>query len=237
MITGLEVEGVNGKYAFRIRRTTPDSAWSIASVEAASDGGVSASRGSSVTLDHDPLGALLQANHVSIDEFLTSSNTRVTSVADIEKDGERHVKIEVQVLDANAKLDSGLKFGFTKGIFTFRPDSLGWIPEKIEMIRPKNTVKTVINSGFVTMGGFVIPMKYRVFERDIDGKQHETVNGRIEYGFDEIPEERFFLSYYGLPEPTFGMASSSTRLWWFLAGVTLLVLIFALLLYRRRFSV
>lgn len=233
VMNDLELWAMNTDYEFHLRREASESAWSIKDVAMVTGDEMLSSTRVTLSLAHDTFKKVLIANHIPIAEMLTHPGSRVISCQESEEEGQRMVKIAVE-LDPAAKLQSGLEMRFSKCLLSFAPDSTGWIPLEIHMTGPNNDGLIYTHSRFEDLEGHLIPLQTKCVGKHPTGIEWERVNGSAEYRFDDVPKELFYLSHYGLPEPDLGARPRPYRLWFAILSAAVVIGLLATAVSRRR---
>lgn len=199
-----DVKAANSEYEFHIKRKDPESDWQISEVKARSPSSAAYPTLISLAIARSSFAPFLKANHFPMAELLTHPAAHVTSVSDVELEGRTLKNIQIAVNDRKALLESGLEIRFVSVSLYFPAEPTHWIPVRMELRGILNDGFDTTLSNFTLVEGTEIPIQFKSIGRLDDGTEWLFNEGTYEFGFDEVPEDVFYLSYYGLPEPDFG---------------------------------
>lgn len=104
---------------------------------------------------------------------------------------------------------------------------------KYNSINKFNSVSTAVLECGETIGGIPIVTKTTRTMNSLDSEYESESVVTTEIISRDVPKEEFYLSHYGLPEPTFQRSWLGTWVWYLIAGIVCLV-ISAMILKRPR---
>jgi hypothetical protein len=233
---GIKLDAINSRYEFNVLRRDTKAHWAIGRTERItnSDPG-SRDCMSNRSLDYWTQHALLFTHTCDLLPFLIEqSEFNIRAVTPVMVDSSQLAKLEFDYQPKDTQGDiSQLRAGWV----LLDPERY-WVIVRFEaQVDDSSTGKGSIAGNIEYEKGTAVPIVkksvLRQKARFLDGKQGEYET-RFEFQITEadVPESDFFLSAFGLPEPTFaGPRPTRWYLWVALAGVFCLVL--AVLLRRR----
>ncbi len=223
------VNSANPEYFFSLKRESKDAAWQIVDLSQRFDESLPST---AIRLAQRPAHRFLQLNHLLVDVLLAHPGVKIVQWREIADDETGVTRVKAVIADPSATTDDGLRLLFKEFCVDFAPKTSGWIPVESTCVWPDGSSRTKRCSAFREFGDYRIPTHFRTVRRDSNNKRWSTINSDYEFETEIPDEKRFYLSFYGFPEPSFEPRSGIR--FWALSIVGLIVFAALLWVFGRR---
>lgn len=227
---GIEyVMAKNSRYAFRIERSSGTTQYGLTFLEqlganVQAEEGIEEMEKESRAL---PLCTWYMVGH-TLSHFVESPFFSIKGVSTVSLDGQELVRVDFEhLVDDPARKRSE----WLSGAYLVCDPERSWaLREYCATLSSGSVYHVKIDFG-ESVDGFPIPAKItRVISKE-NVSTRQTV-GTFEVVSDNVPEEEFYLSHYGLPEPTFRRGWFGSWVWYLIGGIVCFVV--GRLVLRRR---
>lgn len=208
-VSDTKVNATNPEYFFSLKRGSDDAAWQIVDLAQRLD---ESRPSTAINLAQRPVHRFLQLNHVPVDVLLAHPGVKIVQWRELAGDEAGVTRAKAVIADPSATTDDGLRLLFKEFSVDFAPKTSGWIPVESTCVWPDGSSITKRCSAFREFGDYRIPTHFRSIRRDSNNKSWSTINSDYEFQTEIPDEKRFYLSFYGFPEPSFE-PRSGIRVW------------------------
>lgn len=170
----------------------------------------------------------------SVSQLVESPSFKIKKVATVSSEGRELVRVDFEHLvddPTRAKSENRLD-----AYLVCDPAHAWALKEYRFTVVSGGTIHVVINEFGDMVDGFPIARKMTQLVTQTDKISTSRMVVTLEAVDNDVSEEQFYLSHYGLPEPTFRRSWLSTWMWYLIAGFVCMAVL-AMLLKRRRATV
>ena len=208
-VSDTKVDAANPEYFFSLKRGSEDAEWQIVDLSQRFDESLPST---AINLAQRPAHRFLQLNHLPVDVLLVHPGVKIVQWRELAGDEAGVARVKAVIADPSATTDDGLRLLFKEFSVDFAPENSGWIPVESTCVWPDGSSITKRWSAFRDFGDYRVPTHSESVRRDNNDRRYSTVKADYEFQTEIPDEKRFYLSFYGLPEPSFE-SRSGVRFW------------------------
>jgi hypothetical protein len=218
--------GRNDKYAFSLERTSDGVRTSLQFVEQI---GIDPSVDARIAAMEETPRAIALAGYYlwtePLSKVVESDAFTITRAYDMPSGAEELIRVEFEYIFEDAARKR--KHRFTDGFLVCDPAKEWVLTEyggtNYNLINKSTKVLTVVLECAETIGGMPIATKVTQTDSSLDGNYKGESILTMEITDRNVPEEEFYLSHYGLPEPNFERSWLGTWGWYLIGGIGCIV--------------